>query len=279
MEAIITDIVRGCYHDGPGLRTVVTFKGCPLHCAWCHSPHTWAFMPNLWYESKTCIGCNQCISQCISNAIEKQKNNKIWINFEACKQCMRCTKVCPTKSLRKVGDKWQVENLAENLKKDRILFRNTGGGVTLSGGECLAQSEACYRLLQNIHNEGIHTAIETCGYAPRKVLESILPFTDLFLYDIKLLDPGQHEKWTGVSNEQIIQNLYYLADMQAKIQVRSPLIPQLNDSEEFKNQLRQMCNDLGIAPPEFLPLNPATAEIYGKIGIPFRCFLLEDEKI
>lgn len=267
---ILVNFVRYCYHDGPGFRTVVNFKGCPLRCAWCHSPHSWSFSPILWYDRGSCIGCEKCISQCPKGAIvPSNSGTNVEVDFSACEQCMLCTTVCPTRSLRSVGEIWDVDVLVERLLRDKTLFEKTGGGVTLSGGECLAQLEGALELLRTLHDQGVHNVVDTCGAVPRKNLKKVVPVTDLFLFDVKVLNQEQHKKFTGVSNIEILENLNWLAQSGAEIKVRSPIVPGVNDTPLFKEELVQLCDRLSIEPPEFLPFNPHTADRYEKIGIPF----------
>lgn len=268
---LLTDVVRGCYHDGPGFRTVVNFKGCPLRCAWCHSPHTWSLSPILCHDKTRCIGCGSCVPECPEGAMSPPTDGGLTdVNFSICSSCMLCTAVCPTRSLHQIGETWEVEALLEEILRDKILFDKTGGGVTLSGGECLAQPRGAYELLWQLHERGVHNVVETCGAVSRKDLNRVIPVTDLFLFDVKVLNPEIHRRFTGISNKAILNNLQWLVRKNAPVQVRSPVVPGVNDYPEFETELRAFCEELEISQPEFLPFNIHAAERYEKIGTPFR---------
>lgn len=230
MKGIITDIKRLAIHDGPGIRTTVFFKGCPLKCKWCHNPESISFDKQLAFFEKKCINCRKCENICNFHKFD----GKHTIDFENCYACGNCAKICPTQALKLYGREVTVQELMPLLLEDRIFFEESDGGVTLSGGECLAQPIFAKELLIALKKENINTAVDTCGFVKTEVLDEILPYTDIFLYDIKAIDEQVHIDCTGVSNELIKSNLDYLGERGSKIEIRIPLVPFYNDGEMAK---------------------------------------------
>jgi len=236
IEGIISDIQKYSIHDGPGIRTVVFLKGCPLRCVWCQNPEAQDISAVLAYYEAKCVFCFQCVSSCPRKAIEVRKEAggkiKLFTNLEKCDKCGICEKICPQQARRIIGEKKSVGEILEEVKKDVVFYRRSGGGVTLSGGELTMQAEFSRAILKCCQEENIHTAIETSGYVEWNVLKEILKFTDLVLYDLKHMDPNKHQEFTGVSNELILQNLSRSIDDGKKVIIRFPLIPGFNDDME-----------------------------------------------
>ncbi|MCQ2446767.1 MAG: glycyl-radical enzyme activating protein, partial [Clostridia bacterium] len=230
MFATITDIKRFAVHDGDGIRTTVFFKGCPLKCVWCHNPESLSARPVMGYYRHKCLSCGVCTEVCPNGAHQLTADGHAF-DRSLCAFCGKCVEECPGEALSLYGKRVTEEELLPLLLEDRAFYKNSGGGVTLSGGECLLQADFCASLLGMLKSEGISTAVDTCGFVPRGNLEKVLPYTDVFLYDMKALDPAVHEWCTGQDNALILENLRYLDFRGAKIEVRIPYVPGMNDGE------------------------------------------------
>ncbi len=228
--AMILNLQRLSTEDGPGLRTTVFFKGCPLACAWCHNPESIAPGCQIQWMKTRCIGCGSCVSACPQNCLKLTDDGMV-IDRERCSLCLKCTDACPANAMEKLGCEVGLDDLLADLLKDRIFFENSGGGVTASGGEPTLQADFVRRLFTGLKQNGIHTALDTCGLVRFETLETLLPVTDLVLYDLKDLDPERHRRFTGSSSRPIIENLLRLKDSifkihpHTKIWLRTPLIP------------------------------------------------------
>lgn len=209
MEGIITAIKRNAVHDGDGLRTTVFFKGCPLKCLWCHNPEGISRQVQVAKFDHLCIRCGLCRDEKTVDAAES----------------------CPTGALACYGKRWSVEDLLPVLLQDKAFFDNSGGGVTLSGGECLAQPEFAAALAKALTEKGVRVNIDTCGFVSHGALEGVTPYTDTFLYDLKAIDPAVHKRCTGQDNQIILQNLNYLCSLGCRIEIRYPLVMGYNDQE------------------------------------------------
>jgi len=227
-KTIISDIKRFAVHDGDGIRTTVFFKGCPLRCRWCHNPEGLSFVPQLAFYPHKCIGCGSCVTACPHGA-HRMENGVHVLDRTLCAVCGRCEEACPVSALKFYGREMTVEELLPLLLEDREFYENSGGGVTLSGGECLCHADYCAALLSALKAEGIHTAVDTCGFVPREAFDKVIPHTDIFLYDIKHIDDAKHREGTGQGNALILDNLKYLAARQKAVEIRIPLIPGYND--------------------------------------------------
>ena len=225
------DIKKFSIHDGPGIRTTVFLKGCPLSCLWCHNPESQSPKPELHYFKIRCISCGDCADACPNNAINFVDDIRIW-DSTLCQLCGDCAEACSTEAIQLVGELSSIDEIMAEIEKDVIYYDQSRGGVTFSGGEPLQQVDFLTALLQRCKEHEIHTAMDTSGLAAWSHFEKILPYTDLFLYDLKLMDDEKHRQFTGVSNRLILENLQKLTEAGANVRVRAPIIPNINDDEE-----------------------------------------------
>ncbi len=228
--ARIFDIKRMAIHDGPGIRTTVFFKGCPLNCIWCHNPEGISSEKQLSFLPEKCVGCGKCAETC-SGGAHVISGGKLCHDLDKCSACGMCGSVCRGRALRLYGYDVTVDELFEKLIRDEAFYKNSNGGVTLSGGECLLQADFCRDLLIKLKSAGIHTAIDTCGFVSRATLDKVVPYTDIFLYDVKAVNEDVHMACTGKSNKLILENLRYLDSIGKNIEVRVPVVPGYNDGE------------------------------------------------
>ncbi len=251
------DIQGFSVHDGPGIRLTLFMKGCPLRCPWCHSPESQAFPTELnWMEIK-CVGiekCGKCLDVCPQGAITPGKKKKaptgdeeitlVTVDRSKCDNCGKCAEVCTSKALYMCGTDYTLEEIMQRVRRDKPFFEKSGGGVTVSGGECLCQPEFLLEILKACKEEGVHTAVDTTGFADWKWFEKILPYTDLFLYDLKQMDSQKHKQTVGVPNELILENGKKIAAAGGKFQIRIPVIPMFNDSvqdfEAYGNYIKEL---------------------------------------
>ena len=265
MKANIFNIQKFSVHDGPGIRTTVFFKGCPLKCIWCHNPESQNSDKEILYDKNKCSLCGNCIRACQNNAIEI-KNNVLKTNMDKCSFCSDCTICCINSARQIAGKEYTVDEVVEEVLKDRVFYKNSKGGVTLSGGEPLIYGEFVEELLNKLKEENIHTAVDTCGYADFKLIERISKYTDLFLYDLKLMDDEKHILYTGVSNAIIIDNLRKLSKIRKKINLRLPLIEGINDDEDNIFEILKLIKNTNIKKINLLPYHDIAMHKYEKLG-------------
>jgi len=268
VKGIIFDIKRYAIYDGPGIRTTVFFKGCPLRCWWCHNPEGQLRTYEIMYFEYKCIHCHTCVHVCPLKAVTFDENEVQHIDREVCTGCGICAEHCPTRALRLVGREITVEELMDEIEKDVQLYDSSGGGVTFSGGEPLFQPQFLKEALKACKERYIHTALDTSGYALRDVLKSVMPYVDLFLYDLKLADDEEHKKYTGVSNKLIKENLKFLVENgRAKdIILRFPVIPGITDTEKNINGLVEFISSLkGISEIDLLSFHDIS-EKFRRLG-------------
>lgn len=256
----IYDIQGFSVQDGPGIRTTVFLKGCPLRCPWCHSPESQEFFPQLSWMSMRCLGvaaCGKCLEVCPQKAISPgriqenpatgEKLQLVHVRRKLCDNCGICAEHCYAHALYICGKDYTVDEVLERVSKDIPFYEHSGGGVTVSGGEALSQLPFTLALLKELKGRGIHTALDTTGYAPASSVDAVLPFTDLFLYDLKHMDSRLHKQVIGVPNERILENARRIAKSGGKMQIRIPVIPRFNDSPENIAATGRFCKELGDA--------------------------------
>ncbi|MBC2712301.1 MAG: glycyl-radical enzyme activating protein [Desulfosarcina sp.] len=228
-DALIFNIQRFCLHDGPGIRTTLFFKGCPLHCAWCQNPESIDPKPEMAFIAERCRGCFQCADACEADAIIRSEEKRI--DHSRCTACGRCAEVCPSGGLTLVGRRWTVDTLVAEVLKDRDFFVDSGGGITLSGGEPMLQGRFLEVFLPAVKEHGIHVNLETCGCYQWEQIEPLLPFLDLIYFDLKHMDPTTHRHHTGVDNGRILDNFARLTRGAGTLVPRMPIVPGINDTE------------------------------------------------
>lgn len=264
--AEIFDIKRFAIHDGDGIRTTVFFKGCPLHCAWCHNPEGIAPYPELQFAPERCARCGECARVC-PNGAHTLENGAHALRRTVCTACGRCAEVCLTNALTLCGRRMTLEQVLQTVLEDAPFYGETGG-VTLSGGECLGQPEFCAALLHALHARGVNTAVDTSGCVPRSAIEQVLDAADIFLYDIKHIDPEQHRRYTGMDNALILNNLRFLNEKGKRIEIRIPLIPGVNDDERTITQIGALLARMPMVEKvRVLPYNNLASSKYTLLGM------------
>ena len=260
LKGTMFDIKKYAIHDGPGIRTTVFFKGCPLTCSWCHNPESWKPDPEPGWRRNRCIRCGQCKDICPSQAITLSDNGPI-TDTDRCTVCGECVPNCVRDAREIIGRQWSVPELMDEIRKDVIFYDESEGGVTFSGGEPLMQPEFLLAVLDQCRSESIHTAIDTTCYAEPDILTRCADRTDLFLCDIKHMDSGKHREYTGVDNILILDNITRLAKMGKKIIIRLPIVPGLNnDIINIENTAEYVAILNGIRQIDLLPYNRGGVE-------------------
>lgn len=272
IQGLLLDIDKFASHDGPGIRTTVFLKGCPLSCVWCHSPESRLSAPELLYQSDRCNGCQLCIEICPQKALSMGRfgeRDVAVLDSSLCDTCGKCVDVCYPGALKLAGNTVRVGDIVSQVAQDLPFFQGSGGGVTLSGGEPARQFEFSYNFLLGCQEQGIHTALETTGYARWDVISALASVSDLLLYDLKFFDGDSHFKYTGVPNKLILDNLRRLAKEDHEIQVRVPCIPGVNDSPQQISSTAQFVAEVGIERIVLLPYNGAAGAKYEWIGMDY----------
>ena len=268
ITGIITGNQRFSLHDGPGIRTVIFLKGCPLSCLWCHNPETQSYEPEILFDAIKCIGCGACVSVC-EYGCHKMTEGVHSFDRSGCVACGKCVSVCPC-ALEMCGERVSLAQALKPVLADRPFYKREGG-LTLSGGEPFAQPEFATALLKKAKDEGISTAVETCGAVKTEHLLNSLKYTDLYLYDIKEIDPVKHRELVGADNSLILNNLQMLSDTGAKIILRVPVVPDANDSPARFRAIGELAQRLsGVVSVDLLPYHRAGTVKYGKLGLETR---------
>jgi len=269
IKAIVFNISRYAVHDGPGIRTTVFLKGCPLNCPWCHNPEGINPKPEIMFLQNRCIDCRDCVKVCGKAAISK--NGIFEVDYTKCDLCGDCVEACCSGALEIAGNEMFVEEIMEIIERDIPFYEQSGGGVTFSGGEPAMQHEFLYRMLEKCRNRGINTALDTSGYIKPEIMTGLAETADLILYDIKMMNPEKHKELTGVSNELILKNLKMLAEDGAEIIARLPLIPSVNDSaEEIEAICRFIKDNTNITQMNILPFHQIGREKFRRLGIEYK---------
>ena len=269
VQGLLLDIDKFASHDGPGIRTTVFLKGCPLSCIWCHSPESRLGDVELIYQDDRCTGCWLCLEECPRDALSigsKGGGEAAVLDRSLCDVCGRCAEVCYPGALKIAGSVVTVGELVSQVRKDIPFFQSSGGGVTLSGGEPARQARFSYHFLLACQEAGIHTALETTGYARWEVISSLASVTDLFLYDVKFVDSESHRRFTGVPNRVILDNLQRLAATGSEIHVRVPCIAGVNDSPEQIRAVSRLVSGMKLSRIVLLPYNDAAGAKYEWLG-------------
>lgn len=266
ITGMIFDIKRYAIHDGPGIRTTLFFKGCPLHCWWCHNPEGQSFDPELMIWPERCINCRTCVSACPNSAVSTA-NGSIVTDRSKCKACGVCAEKCPANAREIVGKKFSVDGLMQEAEKDVPFYDESGGGITISGGEPLAQPMFLNAFSSACKKEGIHVALDTNGYAKTEIVMKVSRNVDLFLYDLKVMDDKKHKLHTGVSNKLILKNLKRLDSLGKRIIVRFPLIPSVNSDEENVRSMSDFVSRLkNVEEIDILPYHRLGVEKAKRLG-------------
>ncbi len=266
-KGLIFDIQRFCVHDGPDIRTTVFFKGCPLNCLWCHNPEGISPRPEIGLKNNLCIGCGNCQRTC-ANKVHNFTDAGHLIDRKNCIGCGACVKSCIGKALSIAGKYVSADDALKEVLRDITFYKNSGGGMTVSGGEPLFQPAFLVELLQKAKSIGLNCCVETSGMAEQKIFTEILQYVDLFLYDFKETNDVLHKKYTGVSNKKIIENLRYIISNGARVRLRCPIIPGFNDRDDHFQGIAEIRRELNsLEEVELLPYNPLGLNKYERFEI------------
>ncbi len=266
IKANIFDITRNSFVDGPGIRTTVFFKGCNLRCAWCHNPESQNSEREMMFFKNKCTGCGTCKEVCPNH-------------LESCDFCGKCERYCPQNARKLCGKEMTVDEVIQEVIKDKVFYDASGGGVTFSGGECMLQIDFLAECLRKCKENGIHTAVDTAGLVPWRYFEKILPFSDLFLYDVKLIDKEKHKRFVDADNDLILENLKKLSATEKDVIVRIPVIGGVNDNETEMNKIAEVLNNIRYSDIELLPYHKLGENKYEALGIRRKRFTVPSKEI
>jgi len=265
---LIFNIQKFSVHDGPGIRTTVFMKGCPLDCRWCANPESKSAVAQLITRDVKCKGCGACVRACPRGAIRLNHERQRVIDWIKCDQCLLCVDACIFKALCRCGDRMDTPDVIEAVLKDKLYYENSGGGITVSGGEPLLQSEFVADLLKECKSHGLHTALDTTGHVSWKRIQAVLPYTDLLLWDIKHLDPRIHEQVTGVTNRLILENLKLVSGL-VPVWLRMPIIAEFNDDIGHITGLLDLALAIRAEKISLLPYHEGGRSKCSQIGAPY----------
>ncbi len=271
--ANIFNIQKFSVHDGPGIRTTVFLKGCPLKCLWCHNPESQKYEKQMLFDSNKCVLCGTCVKVCPQKAI-KIEDNKLTTDPDKCNHCGQCEIYCIPGARQVAGKEYTLEETLKEVMKDKVFYEQSNGGVTVSGGEPLTQTDFVEEFLKRLKEENIHTAVDTCGAVSFENIQRVVPYTDVFLYDIKLMDDEKHKRFIGTSNKLILDNLRKLSQIHDNINLRMPIIEGVNSDEEHIKETVNYIKGLNIKKVNLLPYHDIAKHKYKKLDIVY-----EDEKM
>ena len=270
--SLITNVQKFSIHDGDGIRTSVFFKGCPLKCEWCHNPETQRFEKEMQCDKEKCVGCGTCAKVCPNGAISME-NGKPEMKKDACTFCGKCVNFCPIGIREIIGREYSVKELIKELMKDQMFYEESGGGVTLSGGEVMAMDiDYILAIAKELKRQDVTLTIDTCGYVPYEKFQAILPYVNTFLYDVKVMDPKLHKKYIGVDNQLILDNLIRLAADGARIYIRIPTIKEVNGNEKNMKETIAFLKEHDIHPAQInlLPYHDTGIGKYSKLDMEYK---------
>jgi pyruvate formate lyase activating enzyme len=269
MKGLVFNIQRFSVNDGPGIRTTVFLKGCPLRCKWCHNPESISSTQQLILRDDRCIRCGDCFSLCKNRAVRRVDGGYVTVR-ETCMECGECIEVCNSQAREIAGKEMTTEEVVLEIEKDIVFYEHSGGGASFSGGEPLLQHEFLTTLLRECRKKSIHTVVDTTGFTTPGILERVSEFVDLFLFDLKTLDEVKHKEFTGVSNGPILGNLRFLANLGKDVIVRIPVIPGVNDDPAAIRALGSFVSSLGnVREIQLLPYHTTGLEKYRRLGMEF----------
>lgn len=275
MRGLVFNVQRYCVHDGPGIRTTVFLKGCPLRCFWCHNPEGQSFERELSFVQSRCVGCGECLRVCPNPPVVSE-DGRLSLDRSRCRRCFSCARACPSEALEVVGRFVEAEELLEELQRDRPFFEESGGGITFSGGEPLSQPDFLLASLEGARRRGLKVAVDTSGFAPKEVVLEASRLSDLFLFDLKDADEGRHLRSTGVPLEPILENLRLLDRLGARIWIRIPVIPGHNDDPGTVEAMLDLLLSLkGRHPVFLLPFHRVGQDKWRRIGGVSPCPVVE----
>lgn len=274
-QGIVFNIQKFSLHDGPGIRTTVFLKGCPLHCKWCANPESQLGAVQIMYDEKKCLQCQTCVKTCRQKAITADERGHIFIDFHKCVGCLACIHACPAKAIYNEGEIKTVDEVFKVCMQDADFYEESGGGVTISGGEGMMQPDFVLELLRRLKEQGISTAIETTGYIEETVFQRLAGEFDLLLFDVKHWDTSRHREGTGVDNQLIIKNLRWAHEKGLHILPRIPVIPGFNNSLEDAQGLSSLLNNIGLKEVQLLPFHQMGERKYELLN---RDYTLKDVK-
>ncbi len=253
-SGIVFNIQKFSVNDGPGIRTVVFLKGCPLHCQWCANPESQLVIPQIFHDEKKCSHCHHCQSVCLQEAIRFEKD-QIKINPSLCKQCLRCIHECPNSALEMQGKEKNIEEILKVVLQDEVFYEESGGGLTLSGGEVLLQADFAAELLKEAKKKHLHTCIETTGFSSFEDFKKVIEYVDYIFFDCKHWNDQKHQEATGLSHKKILKNLAYAASLDKELMVRIPVIPGFNADLSDALEFSKLFNDLHVQQCQLLPFH------------------------